>query len=203
MAADLVLAVIILMGIFWGFKAGILKALAGIGSFIGGIIIARRITPLVLPWLEQKFGWNIAEASGEGFWQSWFFSQSGTGRVIEIILFVIVVGLTIWVLRFILNFLGNIFNMTPILGFFSRLLGAAAGLIITAFLLYVAIFMLLPWLDHTFIEVSLWSALLAWCKGSVYVLPLINEIGAWIWLTAALSIGNLLPTGVKPEPQQF
>lgn len=203
MAADIVLAVVVVVGVLWGFKAGILKALSGIGSLVGGIIIARRITPLVLPWLEQQFGWNIQQAAGEGFWQSWFFSQSGTGRIIETVLFVLVVGITVWVLRFIMNFLGNILNVTPILGFFSRLLGAAAGLIITAFLVYVAVYMLLPWLAQTFAEVGIWAAISAWCARSVYVLPLINEIGAWIWLTAAVGIGSMLPTETTPQIQQF
>ncbi len=189
---DLVFGIILLLALFYGWRLGVVKIIGGVGAVVGGIFLARRITPLVLPWLEQTFGWSVdqalTEATGSPILSTLFFSDTQMGRLVELILFIIIVAIVTWLLRKAANLVGGIINMTPLVGYISRVLGAALSLVTWAVLIYAAYAWLLPWLTTLIPAVGKVNDLF---DSSVYLFPIIKEIGLSAWYLAANGIASL------------
>lgn len=190
---DLILGIILLIAVLDGYRRGVIKILGSFGGVFIGIFIARRITPVLLPILAKNLGLALYGAGVPAHSQlvaTWFYTNTALGRLIELVLFIVLVSAVTWLVRFLVNAFGSVVNATPLIGFVSRVLGACLELFIYAMVLYFIYVWLLPWL------ISLIPQLAAVRKiftSSAYVLPVILDIGSLVWHSAvqALASGNL------------
>lgn len=187
---DLILGVLLLLAAYYGWHKGVIKIIGGIGAVIGGIFIARRLTPLLMPWLEETLGQAVsqapvAEPGSSSIFTSLFVSETQLGRLIELIVFLVVVCIITWLLRKLANFLGNVINMTPLVGFISRVLGLVLAVCAWSVVIYACDIWLLPWLASLIQPVEQVIAVL---DSSKYVLPLIQALGFEVWYLAAGSV---------------
>jgi len=133
---DLILAVFLLIGLIWGYKCGIIRCLAGFGSIIISLVLARRFTPYFGNWLNQKIGLEdkLASLPNEGIWplfKTFFVSDSVIGWVMEALAFIILFFIFTWLLRILFGFISKALDATP-LGFINRVLGMLVGLVFVA-----------------------------------------------------------------------
>lgn len=186
--SDLILAVFLLLGVWYGWKKGVVKILAGPGAVVGGIFFARHLVGFVAPLVEAKLQNSAAaanNASGTDVLSGIFFSSSLFGQLIECILFLLIVGLVVFVFRKLTKTAGDIVNATPLVGFICRLLGALLAFICVGLLIYVIDIWAVPWLAVSFPKIAVVGIFF---DKSVVVLPFIESVGRFVLDMAAYGV---------------
>ncbi|MGI5825059.1 MAG: CvpA family protein [Bacillota bacterium] len=185
---DLILAVFLVLSVWYGWRKGVVKILAGPGAVIGGIFFARHLVGFAAPLVEAKLQNSAAAADANletDMLSGLFFSSSFFGHLVEGVLFFLIVGLVVWVFRRLTKTAGDIVNSTPLVGFVCRFLGAVLALLCVGLLIYVAYIWAVPWLAHSFPRVQAVNGLL---ESSVLILPFIQALGALILDMASYGI---------------
>lgn len=188
---DILLAVLLLLGLWYGWRKGVVKILAGPGAVIGGICFARHLVGFVAPLLAAKLQNSAAAADVNletQFLSGLFFSSSFFGRLVEAVLFFLIVGLVVWIFRKLTKTLGDIVNATPLVGFVCRTLGAVVAVLCMGVLIYIAHIWAVPWLAVAVPGVQALGDLLS---SSVLVLPFIEGVGSMILDMAAYTVAVL------------
>lgn len=190
---DILLAALLLLGLWYGWRKGVVKILAGPGAVIGGIFFARHLVGFVAPLLAAKLQNSAAAADASmetQFLSGLFFSSNFFGRLVEAVLFFLIVGLVVWIFRRLTKTLGDIVNAAPLVGFVCRTLGAALAVVCMGVLIYVVHIWAVPWLAVAVPQVQALGDLL---NGSVWVLPFIEAVGSMILDMAAYTMAALAP----------
>lgn len=185
---DLLLAVLLLLSIWYGWKKGVVKILAGPGAVIGGIFFARHIVALVAPLVTAKVQTSAAAVSqdaGTDFLTGLFLSSSLFGRLLELVMFLLIVGVVVWIFRKLTKAVGDIANATPVIGFICRVLGVVLALICLGVLIYIVYLWLVPALAAIIPGVMVVNDIIG---SSEIVLPLIQLLGNWVLDMAAYTM---------------
>lgn len=185
---DLILFVLLLIGLLDGWRHGVIKLLGNAGGVLVGIMVARRLTPLLLPALADKLGLALYGATGTEQSQlmaSWFFTETAAGRLAELVLFILLTSIVTWLVRFLVNAAGTVVNATPLVGFISRVLGACLELLVFATVLYFIYKWFLPWLIGVAPDLAVLNTIFT---SSKYVLPVVLDIGSLVWASAVQAI---------------
>lgn len=185
--SDLILAVFLLLGVWYGWRRGLVKILAGPGAVIGGVFFARHLVGFAAPLVEAKLQNTVAVgADSENQWLSGlFFSSSFFGKAVELILFLLIVGLVIWLFRRLTKTAGDVVNSTPLVGFLCRLTGALLALLCMGVLLYALQQWVMPWLAQVS---SFWATVSNFLDDSVLVLPFVQWLGGFVLDMAAYGV---------------
>lgn len=181
---DLILFVLLLIGVLDGWRHGVIKLLGNIGGVLVGIMVARRLTPLLLPALADKLGLALYGVTGTEQSQlaaSWFFTETAAGRLAELVLFILLTSIVTWLVRFLVNTAGTVVNATPLVGFISRVLGACLELFVFSTVLYFIYKWFLPWLIGLAPDLTVLNTIFT---SSKYVLPVVMDIGSLVWASA-------------------
>lgn len=189
--SDILLAALLLLGLWYGWRKGVVKILAGPGAVIGGICFARHLVGFVAPLLAAKLQNSAAAADVSmetHFLTGLFFSSSFFGRLVEAVLFFLIVGLVVWIFRRLTKTLGDIVNAAPLVGFVCRVLGAALAVVCMGVLVYVVYIWAVPWLAAALPQAQ---ALGDFLSDSVLVLPFIEGMGSMILDMAAYGVAVL------------
>lgn len=160
MVSDIIVFIFILLFVWLGYRAGFIKTLLGMCSYFISIILGLMLYPLVSKFLENsalydavlKFSEKRTSVSIEGDFFINEILQNAESHVatsiaellINIISFVLVILICKIVIAIIsksLNFLSKV----PVISFFNRILGAAAGGLKGIVLLYI-LFLLINFL---------------------------------------------------------
>jgi membrane protein required for colicin V production len=120
MAIDIVYLVFLGIGIWQGFKKGIIETIFGVAALFLGILISVKFSHDVSLWLRESFGWKT--------------------KLLPFISLVLLLGITIMIIRFISKLIENIAQEIQ-LGFFNKLLGAALWCLVLS-----VVFSVLIWL---------------------------------------------------------
>ena len=185
---DIIIAIVMLFGIGFGWKRGLIKIIGGCGAVYFGIVAGRYITSWLMPWIDSLIG-TAADNVGvqtyeEEIFTSLLFSNSLTARIIEVVILVFITLIVVKILRRLAHFLGNVINHTPLVGFVSRFLGA-----LIAFLVFVAaLYALMLWVFPWFGEVSFVMKLENILRSSRYLLPYVQSLGGWAWSVATAGL---------------
>lgn len=185
--SDLILAVFLLLGVWYGWRRGLVKILAGPGAVIGGIFFARHLVGFAAPLVEAKLQntVTIGSDSGNQWLSGLFFSSTFLGKAVELILFLLLVGLVVWLFRRLTKTAGDVVNSTPLVGFLCRLTGALLALLCMGVLLYALRQWAIPWLA----QVSAgWAAVGDFLDNSVLVLPFVQWLGSFVLDMAAYGV---------------
>ena len=188
---DIILAVLLLLGIWYGWKKGVVKILAGPGAVIGGIFFARHLVGFAAPLVEAKLQTSAATADANldtNLLSGLFFSSSFFGQLVECILFLLIVGLVVWIFRKLTKSAGNVVNATPLIGFVSRVFGAVLALLCVIVLIYAVHVWALPWLSSVFPKVQIVDNLL---DSSVIIMPFIQELSRFVLDMAAYGVAAM------------
>lgn len=188
---DIILAVFLLLGIWYGWKKGVVKILAGPGAVIGGIFFARHLVGFVAPLVEAKLQTSAAAADANlqtNLLSGLFFSSSFFGRLVEAVLFLLIVGLVVWIFRKLTKSAGDIVNSTPVVGFVCRVLGATLCLLCAVVLIYAIHVWALPWLSMFFPKVQAVDDLL---DSSFVIMPFISELSSFVLDMAAYGVAAM------------
>ena len=188
---DILLAALLLLGLWYGWRKGVVKILAGPGAVIGGIFFARHLVGFVAPLLAAKLQNTAAAADANletQFLSGLFFSSSFFGRLVEAVLFFLIVGLVVWIFRKLTKTLGDIVNSTPLVGFVCRTLGAVLAVLCMGVLIYIVHIWAVPWLAVAIPQVQALGDLM---NSSVLVLPFIEGVGSMILDMAAYTMATL------------
>ena len=188
---DLVLAALLLVSLWYGWRKGVVKILAGPGAVIGGIFFARHLVAFVAPLVAAKLQTSAAAANANlenNFFAGLFFSSSFFGMLVEAVLFFLIVGLVVWVFRKLTKTFGDIVNATPLVGFVCRLLGAVLAGLCMRVLAYILYVWLIPWLASFFPAVQVVNDVIA---DSEVVLPLIWNLGRFILDMASYGVASM------------
>ncbi len=190
MLGDIILGVLLILAMMWGWHKGFLRILGGIGGIFLAILLARRLSAVLVPYLIKLLPEAATPASATNTWQillkQLFYSSSVPGHVAELVLAVVLFAVIYFIIHLLVSLVSRVLNLT-FLGFFNRILGVAAGVFVVT--LVIASFSL--WLVPTFAAgktEGLWSMLSQLFATSDYVLPWVEKIGVW-----ALSIATNPP----------
>lgn len=182
MFSDIILAILLILAMMYGWHRGLLRVLGGVGGLVIAFMLARKLSATLIPFLLQLLppGEAVGTASA---WQTvlaqLFYSNSLLGRIVELILFILLFGIITWLIHFLVGFTTRVLNLTP-LGFVNRFLGLLAGFLVMAFLLSA----LSLWLVPAFAAgktSGFWLVLSNMFTSSQYLLPIIEKIGLWGW----------------------
>lgn len=186
---DLLLTVLLLLSVVYGWKKGVIKILAGPGAVIGGVFFARHIVAFAAPLVTAKVQTSAAAVSrnaGTELLTGLFFSSSLFGMLLELVMFLLIVGIVIWVFRKLTKTMGDIANATPFIGFVCRLAGAAVAFVCFGVLVYVVYIWLVPVLAGIVPGITVINDVIG---GSEVVFPLIKQLGSLILDMAAYTAG--------------
>ena len=185
---DIIIAVVMLLGILFGWKRGLVKIIGGCGAVYFGIVAGRHITAAIMPWVDGLIK-GAANSAGvqtyeEEILTTLLFSNTLTARIIEVVVLVFVTIIVVAILRRLARFLGNVINHTPLIGFISRFFGA-----ILAFLVFTAaMYAVLIWVFPLLADVEFVARLNSIVRSSQYLLPYVWSLGGWAWSVAAAGI---------------
>ena len=188
---DIILAVLLLLGGWYGWKKGVVKILAGPGAVIGGIFFARHLVGFAAPLVEAKLQTSAATADANletNFLAGLFFSSSFFGQLVECILFFLIVGLVVWVFRKLTKSAGSVVNSAPVIGFVSRIFGVALALLCVVVLIYAVHVWALPWLALIFPKVQAVDNLL---DSSFIIMPFIQALSRFVLDMAAYGVAAM------------
>jgi len=185
---DIIIAVVMLLGIFFGWKRGLIKIIGGCGAVYFGIVAGRHITAAIMPWVDGLIR-SAADSAGvqtyeEEILTTLLFSNTLTARIIEVVVLVFVTIVVVALLRRVARFLGNVINHTPLIGFVSRFFGA-----ILAFLVFTAgMYAVLVWVFPLLSDIGFVASLNATVRASKILLPYVWSLGGWAWSVAAAGV---------------
>ena len=171
MSADLFLLALLLLGLFIGWRKGTINVLGGIGALILGYITARNFSAGVAVALTERFP-DIAPSAGSGEGTdllSMFLDMDVVAnRIVQVLAFIIIFVAVVFVVKRLARLLSNVLRKT-LIGRINSAIGAFLGLLITIFLMAIAIDMVLP----VFAKTSWGESALTFLAGSKVILPFI------------------------------
>jgi uncharacterized membrane protein required for colicin V production len=184
---DIIIGIVMLCGIIFGWRRGLVKIIGGCGAIYFGIVVGRHITSWLMPVIDGLIG--QAALSGpnppeQKILATLLFSDSFTARIIEVVLLIFITLIVVKILRRLAHFLGNAINHTPFIGFISRFFGACI-----AFLVFVAaLYAVMLWVFPLLADVSFIKKLEDILRSSRYLLPYVQSFGSWAWSMAAAGV---------------
>lgn len=128
MFSDIILAILLILAMMYGWHRGLLRVLGGVGGLVIAFMLARKLSATLIPFLLQLLppGEMVGTASAwQTVFEQLFYSNSLLGRIVELILFVLLFGIITWLIHFLVGFITRVLNLTP-LGFVNRFLGLLA-----------------------------------------------------------------------------
>ena len=182
MFSDIILAILLILAMMYGWHRGLLRVLGGVGGLVIAFMLARKLSATLIPFLLQLLppGEMVGTASAwQTVFEQLFYSNSLLGRIVELILFVLLFGIITWLIHFLVGFITRVLNLTP-LGFVNRFLGLLAGFLVMSFVLSA----LSLWLVPAFAAgktSGFWVVLSNMFTSSQYLLSIIEKIGLWGW----------------------
>lgn len=120
MAIDIVYLIFLGIGIWQGFKKGIIETLFGVAALFLGILVSVKLSHNMSVFLRESFGWKT--------------------NLLPFISLVLLMFITIFIIRIISKLIENIAQEIQ-LGFFNRLLGALLWCLVLS-----VVFSVLIWL---------------------------------------------------------
>ncbi len=160
MIADILVIAVVVLFISIGYKAGLMRSLIKIVSYILSIIAAFLMFPVVsdflmstklYTWLEAKvnesgIAINFSQNESTGFWAKYLsegaeginngISAAVTQLLVSIAAFILVLLISKLVMHVICKIL-NVFSKLPVINQFNRIGGAALGGVIGVIVLYI------------------------------------------------------------------
>jgi membrane protein required for colicin V production len=121
MVIDIVYLVFLCIGIWQGFKKGIIETIFGVAALFLGILISVKFSHDVSLWLRESLGWKT--------------------KLLPFISLVILLAATIIFIRFVSKMIENIAQEIQ-LGVFNKLLGAALWCLVLSVVFSVLIWLL-------------------------------------------------------------
>lgn len=158
---DIALLFILLLAAWQGYRRGILRAVAGMASYLVGLVVAWRYSPTLATWLDRQFGlgatlaqrWQESLRPPEiplipGIHLPAMSSDGGAGPagqaasfVVLALAFVILLIVAVVAVRWLTGLLTGILGHTP-LGAVNRLAGLVVGTAVAVLVLGTALSLL-------------------------------------------------------------
>jgi membrane protein required for colicin V production len=120
MAIDIVYLIFLAIGVWQGFKKGIIETLFGVAALFLGILVSVKLSHNMSVFLRESFGWKT--------------------NLLPFISLVLLMAITIFIIRMVSKLIENIAQEIQ-LGFFNKLLGALLWCLVLS-----VVFSVLIWL---------------------------------------------------------
>lgn len=172
---DLVLILIVLLSFYIGWKTGMIRLLAGIGSLILGYEAARVFSSVLAEKITEAIPALTPPAEQSGIMDYLFLiinTETVANRIVQVVAFIIIFIVVGLIVRWLASLLDKIFRGT-ILGAANGFLGAVAGVIVIVLIFNFAYAILLP----TFSNSERLVGFLAYFQRSELILPMIIDSG--------------------------
>lgn len=196
---DIALLLVLVLAAWQGYRRGVLRTLAGMASYLVGLVAAWRYSPALATWLDQRFGLSATLALR---WQENLpspetplipgihlpaMAERGAGPageaasvVVTALAFFILLVVVIVAVRWLAGLLTGLLRHTP-LGAVNRLAGLVVGTAVAVLVLGTCVSLLtiiLP-ADSTGVAGSLAASVVAPYLMQGYAL-LAGELAAWL-----------------------
>ena len=174
-SVDLVLILIVLLSFYIGWKTGMIRILAGIGSLILGYQAARIFSAVLAEKITSAIPALTPPTEQSGIMDYLFLiinTETVANRIVQVVAFIIIFIVVGLIVRWLASILDKLFHGT-ILGAANGLLGAVAGVIVIVLLFNFAYAILLP----TFNDSERVVGVLSYFQRSELVLPMIIDSG--------------------------
>lgn len=176
MTADIIVVALIAFSAYMGYKKGLVKTISKLCCLVVSIIVAKLLHPVISVYvMESSLGEFINEkisAQTDSVFEGMpsFLQKAGdytansiTDSVVSVVTILLIILVTYFVAKFIVNAL-NIVAKFPIISTFNRLLGLGAGFFVGIFMVYLIISILVvtdvqgvnKWLEDSVIAYTMY-----------------------------------------------
>lgn len=176
MTADIIVVALIAFSAYMGYKKGLVRTVSRLCCLIVSVIVAKILHPVINEYVKKS---SLGEFIGEkisgqadntlegmpSFIQKAgdYTAQSISDTVVSVVTVLLIIVITYFVAKFIVNAL-NIVAKFPVISSFNRLLGLAAGLCAGVLMVYLIIAVLVitdagsvqSWLDDSVIAYTMY-----------------------------------------------